>query len=101
MKIVEFLYFYLMPETVHHLPQVSASASNTAVLGGRGRELVAAFERNRRETFGGVEKAAAEIPGLTKTTEEKQRMLGKFLSNVDDLVEDLRDSGGPFASGAF
>jgi Cell division control protein 14, SIN component len=100
MKLVEFLYFYLMPETPQILPQTSASATNTAVLGGRGRELVAAFERNRRETIGGVEKAGCD-PSKTRTTEDKQKMLGKYLGNVDDLVEDLREGGGPFAGGAF
>ena len=30
----------------------------------------------------------------TKTTEEKQGLLGRYLGNVDDLVEDLRESGG-------
>jgi Cell division control protein 14, SIN component len=100
MKLVEFLYFYLMPETPQVQFQVSASASNTAVLGGRGRELVAAFERNRRETIGGVEKAGGDS-GKTRNTEDKQKMLGKYLGNVDDLVEDLRESGGPFTGGAF
>jgi Cell division control protein 14, SIN component len=100
MKLVEFLYFYLMPETPQPQLQVSASASNTAVLGGRGRELVAAFERNRLETIGGVDKAGGDL-SKTKSTEEKQKMLGKYLGNVDDLVEDLRESGGPFSGGAF
>jgi Cell division control protein 14, SIN component len=100
MKLVEFLYFYLMPETPQVQFQVSASASNTAVLGGRGRELVAAFERNRRETIGGVEKSGGDS-GKTRNTEDKQKILGKYLGNVDDLVEDLRESGGPFTGGAF
>jgi Cell division control protein 14, SIN component len=99
MKLVEFLYFYLMPEAPQPQFKVSASATNTAVLGGRGRELVAAFERNRRETIGGVDKTGDS--GKTKNTEEKQKMLGKYLGNVDDLVEDLRESGGPFTGGAF
>lgn len=100
MKLVEFLYFYLMPETPQSQSQVSANASNTAVLGGRGRELVAAFERNRRETVAGVEKAGNDS-SKTKSIEEKQKLLGKYLGNVDDLVEDLRESGGPFAGGPF
>jgi Cell division control protein 14, SIN component len=100
MKLVEFLYFYLMPEAPQISLQMSASASNTAVLGGRGRELVAAFERNRRETVGGIEKVGGDS-SKTKSTEDKQKMLGKYLGNVDDLVEDLRESGGPFAGGAF
>lgn len=100
MKLVEFLYFYLMPETPQVSSNMSASASNTAVLGGRGKELIAAFERNRRETVGEVEQASNDY-NITKTTEEKQKLLGKHLRNVDDLVEDLRESGGPFAEGAF
>jgi Cell division control protein 14, SIN component len=99
MKLVEFLYFYLMPETAQPQVQVSASMANPAVLGGRGRELVAAFERNRRETIGGADKPGDS--GKTKNTEEKQKMLGKYLGNVDDLVEDLRESGGPFTGGGF
>jgi Cell division control protein 14, SIN component len=100
MKLVEFLYFYLMPETPQMSSNKSASASNTAVLGGRGKELDAAFERNRRETVGGVEQEGNDYHN-TKTTEEKQKLLGKHLRNVDDLVEDLRESGGPFAGDTF
>ena len=37
--------------------------------------------------------------GNTKTTKEKQALLGRYLSNVDDLVEDLRASA-PF-EGSF
>jgi len=33
----------------------------------------------------------------TKTTEEKQGLLGRYLSNVEDLVEDLRESA-PFGA---
>lgn len=99
MKLVEFLYFYLMPEAPQVQPQASASSSNTAVLGGRGRELVAAFERSRKDTVGGLENTGGDLT-KTKNTEDKQKMLGKYLCNVDDLVEDLRESGGPFTSGA-
>lgn len=81
-----------MPETPS--TRSSTSATNTAVLGGRGRELVAAFER-RRETIDGGE---ARGKGITKTrtTEDKQMLLGKHLSNVQDLVEDLREGGSLF-----
>jgi Cell division control protein 14, SIN component len=92
LKLVEFLYFYLMPETASS--RTSASATNTAVLGGRGRELVAAFDR-RRETVNGNE--AMRPGGNTKSIEEKQNMLGKYLSNVQDLVEDLSEGGGLFS----
>ena len=83
-----------MPETPTPRILNPTSASNTAVLGGRGRELVAAFER-RRETVGGVE-GAEKAGGQTRTTDEKQRLLGKHLDNVHDLVEDLKEGGGLF-----
>lgn len=94
MKLVEFLYFYLMPETPTPKISTSASATNTAILGGRGKELIAAFDR-RRETMTGAEVAKNENIN-TRTTEEKQTLLGKYLSNVQDLVEDLREGGGVF-----
>jgi len=97
LKLVEFLYFYLMPETPAPKLSVSTSASNTAILGGRGKEVIAAFDR-RRETVNGVEPNMTT--GATRTTEEKQVLLGKHLSNVQDLVEDLREGGGVFGVGS-
>jgi len=38
----------------------------------------------------------AEDTLMTRTIEEKQEMLGKYMNNVADLVQDLRDSA-PFA----
>ena len=77
MKVVEFFYFYLMPETA-----VSDGGGDCA--GGLNRSP--------------SKRAASEIrePG-TKTTEEKQALLGRYLSNVEDLVEDLRESA-PFGA---
>ena len=98
MRLVEVLYFYLMPEVAP--PRMSASATNTAVLGGRGRELVAAFDR-RRETVNGAENMPNTNPHNTRTTEEKQNLLGKHLSNVQDLVEDLKEGGGVFGVGVM
>ena len=73
MRIVEFFYFYLMPET-----PVGVGIGNT---GGLQRT-----PSKRLGSGGGI------IEGETRTTQEKQALLGKFLSNVEDLVEDLRDS---------
>jgi hypothetical protein len=101
LKLVEFLYFYLMPETAA-TPKISAaatSASNTAILGGRGKELIAAFDR-RRETVNGPEGKNNTTATDTRSTEEKQTLLGKHLSNVQDLVEDLKEGGGVFGVGA-
>ena len=82
-----------MPETAP--TRSSTSATNTAVLGGRGKELVAAFER-RRETVNGAD--VIQTDGKTRSTDEKQAMLGKYLSNVQDLVEDLNEGGGLFGA---
>lgn len=97
LKLVEFLYFYLMPERPTAKISASTSATNTAILGGRGKELVAAFDR-RRETVTGAD-GAKSTNGDTRTTEEKQTLLGKYLANVQDLVEDLREGGGVFGAG--
>lgn len=94
LKLVEFLYFYLMPESP--APKATTSATNTAVLGGRGREIAAAFDR-RRETINNTSVQGKD--GNIRTAEEKQSMLGKYLNNVQDLVDDLRDGGGPFGGG--
>ena len=71
MRVVEFFYFYLMPETA----------------AGRGAGNLPGPQRtpSKRSGSGGRE-------GETKTTDEKQALLGRYLSNVEDLVEDLRDS---------
>src|ERR1700761_8668167 len=76
LKLVEFLYFYLMPETPTPKMASSTSATNTAILGGRGKEVIAAFDR-RRETVNGPEGGGAVSKGTgangnTRTTDEKQ-----------------------------
>ncbi len=76
MKVVEFLYFYLMPETP------SGSGGN---LGG--------LQRSPSKRLGS---GGAQVAG-TKTTDEKQGLLGRYLSNVEDLVEDLKESA-PFGA---
>ncbi|KAH8698480.1 cell division control protein 14 [Talaromyces proteolyticus] len=95
LKLVEFLYFYLMPETPN-IPTVAASAPNTAV-GGLHRspsKLSGAFARSVNSA--GETRAARE----TRTTEEKQKLLGRYLSNVEDLVEDLKETA-PFGSTVY
>ncbi|KAG0638836.1 cell division control protein 14 [Tuber brumale] len=66
LKILEFLYFYLMPE----VPSPSAPIPR------------AQSERpsSRKE------------PRVEKSTKEKQKMLGEFMSNVEGLVADLKES---------
>ena len=77
MKIVEFLYFYLMPET----------PVSSGVEGGVHRSP----SKRMVNGEGGRRQAG------TKTTDEKQALLGRHMSNVEDLVEDLRESA-PFGA---
>ncbi|KAI9848655.1 MAG: hypothetical protein M1838_000458 [Thelocarpon superellum] len=81
LKLIEFLYFYLMPE----IPGGSAAG-----LARTPSKLLGAFSRNGN---GAGESGRSRKD--TRTTEEKQALLGKYLSNVEDLVADLRESA-PF-----
>lgn len=89
MKLVEFLYFYLMPETPS-IPSAGASSSVPAMLQRSPSKLAGAFNGDA-----GGRKRADSDNGVTKTTKEKQALLGRYLSSVDDLVVDLRESA-PF-----
>lgn len=71
MRIVEFFYFYLMPET-----PVGAGGGNMSGL----------QTPSKRLGSGG------DPSGDMRTTDEKQALLGRYLNNVEDLVDDLRDS---------
>jgi hypothetical protein len=74
LKVLEFLYFYLMPE---------APVSS---------KLVGAFDK-RSNTVNEDEAPKKNI----RSQEEKQHMLARYLNNVDALVQDLQESA-PFAS---
>ncbi|PVI05326.1 cell division control protein 14 [Periconia macrospinosa] len=86
-KLLEFVYFYLMPET----PVPSVSAPNTAVPS----QLAAAFDR-RSSTISGDDSPSATKKSI-RSQEEKQHMLARYLSNVDALVQDLNESA-PFTN---
>lgn len=85
LKLVEFLYFYLMPETPS-IPFANGTVSVPELLQRSPSKLAGAF--NGRES----RKRADSASDITRTTEEKQGLLGNYLSSVDDLVEDLRES---------
>ncbi len=94
LKLVEFLYFYLMPETPS-LPRAGDADSVTPsiLLPRSPSKLAKAFHGSGGG--GGNLKAAArrtddgdEADG-TRTTEEKQALLGRHLHSVEDLVRDL------------
>jgi hypothetical protein len=82
-KLLEFLYFYLMPEVPVTSPKRSPS------------KLSNAFDRRNSPTTG--EEGGGAARKHTRSQEEKQHMLGQYLSNVDALVEDLQESA-PFTS---
>ncbi|EFX04054.1 cell division control protein 14 [Grosmannia clavigera kw1407] len=65
LKLVEFLYFYLMPET----PSIPLA--------------------NPRDSVPARKRRGSADDDFTRTTEEKQALLGRHLHNVDDLVRDL------------
>ena len=97
MRTLEFLYFYLMPESA---PQSASSAPNTAILQRSPSKLGGAFAGHARTHSGdsGGEMDVDEDAG-TKTTSDKQRLLGKYLNNVEELVQDLYESA-PFGVAA-
>ncbi|EEP79564.1 conserved hypothetical protein [Uncinocarpus reesii 1704] len=94
LKLVEFLYFYLMPET----PSILPSAINAGFLGPQ-RSPSKLGGQLPRSSSGGTD-PGHEGSADTKSTEEKQALLGKYLSNVEDLVEDLKETA-PFGGSVY
>lgn len=102
LKLVEFLYFYLMPETPS-IPSAGArDAGVPAMLQRSPSKLAKAF------AFGGGEGAKSggggrphssdssrDGDGPTRSQEEKQALLGRHLNSVEELVKDLRQNA-PF-----
>jgi len=68
-KAIEFFYFYLMPEPV----DVNATEVS---------------ERDAKRKHSGEQR----IGSTTKSTQEKQQLLGRYLSNVSELVQDLQET---------
>ena len=93
LKLIEFLYFYLMPEAPA-LTTVSAPA--TAVH----QRSPSKIEVAQTRSVNGASSEASSYGQGTKTTEEKQGLLGRYLSNVEDLVDDLRDNA-PFGGSVY
>ncbi|RMZ91726.1 hypothetical protein DV736_g1060, partial [Chaetothyriales sp. CBS 134916] len=62
-------------------------------------ELVAAFDRDRRRETRSINSSSnvAGVPSNTRSTDEKQAMLGRYMSNVQNLVEDLAEASTYFA----
>ena len=86
LKLVEFLYFYLMPETPS-IPRADRRDSLPDMLQRRPSKLAGAFAGG--DGAGRRGRADSEAAG-TLSTADKQQLLSRYLSNVDDLVKDLR-----------
>lgn len=88
LKLVEFLYVYLMPESPS-IPRVADRRDSLpdmlqrspSKLAGAFSDALAVNKRGR---------AQSEVGGGTLSTGEKQELLSRYLSNVEDLVKDLR-----------
>jgi hypothetical protein len=103
-EIVEFLWFWLSPETPPTTTPESTPPA-TAVRVKRSKSLLsnsmvveARAEQDENDGRGSAgQKENKRGKSITKTTEQKHKDLSKYLSNVDDLVRDLHESA-PFAT---
>ncbi|KAF4448739.1 hypothetical protein F53441_7887 [Fusarium austroafricanum] len=86
LKLVEFLYFYLMPE-IPSIPRADQHDSVPAMLQRSPSKLAGAFNADSRRKRSGSDPEG----DIHLTTEEKQELLSQHLSSVEDLVKDLRN----------
>ncbi|CAG7940127.1 unnamed protein product [Penicillium salamii] len=91
LKLVEFLYFYLMPETPTQAP-----VSPPGLQRSPSKLSNAPFSRSAHNAAN----AASKMSRDTRTTDEKQALLGRYLNNVEDLVEDLKETA-PFGATVY
>jgi Cell division control protein 14, SIN component len=109
LKVLEFLYFYLMDEegtsssgstlarsntdsTVHDHGEDGSTGTMRRVGGGGDKTGSPGGSNSGVPGWAELSMVEADDRGLLKTTREKQKQLEKYLSNVDDLVQDLRES---------
>ncbi|KAI0442385.1 putative cell division control protein [Xylaria telfairii] len=89
LKLIEFLYFYLMPETPS-IPSATPRDSVPGLLQRSPSKLAKAFS----STSGGARdengrpRSAGE--SATRSQAEKQALLGRHLNSVEELVKDLQ-----------
>ncbi|KAK9488421.1 cell division protein Cdc14 [Lipomyces starkeyi] len=82
LRILEFLFFYLIPE-----PQATQSSSSST-----SNHHAKTKNASPSEDGWSGSSNASGYGHVVRTTQEKQRMLGKYLSNVESLVNELRQS---------
>lgn len=99
LKLIEFLYFYLMPEAP--LPALTSVSAPTTALPHRSPSKVGRGGGGpQSRSVNNVGPEGSHYCPDTKTMEEKQGLLGRYLSNVEDLVDDLRDNA-PFGGTVY
>ncbi|KAJ5291690.1 hypothetical protein N7478_000941 [Penicillium angulare] len=94
LKLVEFLYFYLMPETPILSPGSGASASPPPLQRSPSKLSSRPMSQSSHASNG------SKMIRDTRTTDEKQALLGRYLNNVEDLVEDLKETA-PFGATVY
>ncbi|KAJ5588435.1 hypothetical protein N7537_011113 [Penicillium hordei] len=93
LKLVEFLYFYLMPEAITPAPMSPPPGLQRSP----SKLSSAPFSRSAHSA---AANAASKTNRDTRTTDEKQALLGRYLNNVEDLVEDLKETA-PFGATVY
>ncbi|CAJ2502689.1 Uu.00g100830.m01.CDS01 [Anthostomella pinea] len=95
LKLIEFLYFYLMPE-VPSIPSAVVRDSVPGLLQRSPSKLAKAFSGFANGNGGeGTSRRRPRSDSddcQTRSQEEKQLLLGRHLNSVEELVKDLRQS---------
>ncbi|RYP46773.1 hypothetical protein DL768_007062 [Monosporascus sp. mg162] len=90
LKLVEFLYFYLMPE-VPSVPSAGAARDDVPQRSpSKPAKTFSSPNRGAEGKSGRSRSPASEA--MTRSQEEKQALLGRHLNSVEELVKDLRQS---------
>jgi len=100
MRVLEFFYFYLMPEGPAVPMQGQGQGQSQGQGQGQGQQAVNEMRRSpskvaavRIASDASTSDAGA---GSMRSTAEKQALLGKYVPNVQELVNDLAEAA-PFA----
>jgi len=89
LKLVEFLYFYLMPETPS-IARADARDSVPAMLQRSPSKLARAFTVSAAAGGTGESRRKRADSVATRSTEEKQALLGQHLHNVEGMLAKIR-----------
>ncbi|KAK7951610.1 uncharacterized protein PG986_007338 [Apiospora aurea] len=90
-RCMEFLYFYLMPETPSIPSVANARESVPALLQRSPSKLAKAFQISTDGEGGARVRSDSDAAGI-RTQAEKQAILCRYLGNIDDLLGDLQKS---------